>query len=63
MEIDKNNVNCILLITILSSSVVEQSAVNRFAVGSNPTWGEHFLNLRALEFALYYIRRCLAHLL
>jgi hypothetical protein len=24
---------------ILSSSVVEQSAVNRLAVGSNPTWG------------------------
>ena len=23
----------------LSSSVVEQSAVNRFVVGSNPTWG------------------------
>ena len=24
---------------ILSSSVVEQSAVNRLVVGSNPTWG------------------------
>jgi hypothetical protein len=24
---------------ILSSSVVEQSAVNRLAVGSSPTWG------------------------
>ena len=23
----------------LSSSVVEQSAVNRLVVGSNPTWG------------------------
>ena len=28
------------IVIILSSSVVEQSAVNRFAVGSNPTWGE-----------------------
>ena len=26
-------------IIILSSSVVEQSAVNRFVVGSIPTWG------------------------
>ena len=25
--------------SILNSSVVEQSAVNRWAVGSNPTWG------------------------
>ena len=25
--------------SILSSSVVEQSAVNRLAVGSSPTWG------------------------
>ena len=29
----------IILEYILSSSVVEQSAVNRLAVGSNPTWG------------------------
>ena len=28
-----------LYIIILSSSVVEQSAVNRLAVGSSPTWG------------------------
>ena len=28
------------IVTILSSSVVEPSAVNRFVVGSNPTWGE-----------------------
>lgn len=27
-------------LTILNSSVVEQSAVNRLVVGSNPTWGE-----------------------
>ena len=26
-------------LNILSSSVVEQSAVNRLVVGSNPTWG------------------------
>ena len=63
MEIDKKNVNCILLINILSSSVVEQSAVNRFAVGSNPTWGETFLNPRALGFARYSIPKCLADLL
>ena len=25
--------------SVLSSSVVEQSAVNRLAVGSSPTWG------------------------
>ena len=25
--------------TVLSSSVVEQSAVNRMVVGSSPTWG------------------------
>ena len=30
-------------IKILSSSVVEQSAVNRFVVGSIPTWGAKFL--------------------
>ncbi len=29
----------IILEYILSSSVVEQSAVNRLAVGSSPTWG------------------------
>lgn len=29
----------IILKYILSSSVVEQSAVNRLAVGSSPTWG------------------------
>ena len=28
---------------VLSSSVVEQSAVNRLVVGSNPTWGENFI--------------------
>jgi hypothetical protein len=28
--------NCL---NILSSSGVERSAVNRFVVGSNPTWG------------------------
>ena len=27
------------VILILSSSVVERSAVNRLVVGSNPTWG------------------------
>ena len=26
-------------ITILNSSVVERSAVNRMVVGSSPTWG------------------------
>ena len=29
-----------MYIQILSSSGVERSAVNRFVVGSNPTWGE-----------------------
>jgi hypothetical protein len=29
----------IILEYILSSSVVEQSAVNRLVVGSSPTWG------------------------
>ncbi len=29
----------IILEYVLSSSVVEQSAVNRLAVGSSPTWG------------------------
>jgi len=28
-----------LVVFILSSSVVEQSAVNRLVVGSSPTWG------------------------
>ena len=28
-----------IIYNILSSSVVEQSAVNRLAVGSSPTWG------------------------
>ena len=27
---------------ILSSSGVERSAVNRFVVGSNPTWGDAY---------------------
>ena len=31
--------NCSFGITFLSSSVVEQSAVNRLVVGSKPTWG------------------------
>ena len=33
---------------ILSSSGVERSAVNRFVVGSNPTWGDFkgYLNSR-----------------
>ena len=30
----------ILYSRFLSSSGVERSAVNRFVVGSNPTWGE-----------------------
>jgi hypothetical protein len=33
---------------ILSSSVVEQSAVNRLVVGSSPTWGV-FTNLKFYE--------------
>ncbi len=33
---------------ILSSSVVEQSAVNRLAVGSNPTWGD-FKNIKNIN--------------
>ena len=28
-----------MVVLILSSSVVERSAVNRLVVGSNPTWG------------------------
>ena len=31
--------NIYIYIYFLSSSVVEQSAVNRLAVGSSPTWG------------------------
>lgn len=33
----------IRILVILSSSVVEQSAVNRLVVGSNPTWGVYFV--------------------
>jgi hypothetical protein len=36
----------------LSSSGVERSAVNRFVVGSNPTWGDF----------LYLLRKYLHHL-
>jgi hypothetical protein len=36
---------------IFSSSVVEQSAVNRMVVGSNPTWGEKSFK-RFLTFSL-----------
>ena len=35
----ENHVCIIQLDIILSSSGVERSAVNRFVVGSNPTWG------------------------
>ena len=38
----------IILEYILSSSVVEQSAVNRLAVGSNPTWGV-FKNIKNIN--------------
>ena len=31
---------------ILSSSGVERSAVNRFVVGSNPTWGDILRHLK-----------------
>ena len=38
---------------ILSSSVVEQSAVNRLVVGSSPTWGVRFLKTKnKLQFSL-----------
>ena len=37
-----------IIYDILSSSVVEQSAVNRLAVGSNPTWGV-FRNYKLYE--------------
>ena len=30
-----------ITVIFLSSSVVERSAVNRFVVGSNPTWGDN----------------------
>ena len=36
---------------ILSSSVVEQSAVNRLAVGSSPTWG---VLIRSKLYETYY---------
>jgi|JI9StandDraft_1071089.scaffolds.fasta_scaffold158434_1 hypothetical protein len=36
---------------ILSSSVVEQSAVNRLAVGSSPTWG---VKLNVIFYDYYY---------
>ena len=32
-------------IYILSSSVVERSAVNRLVVGSSPTWGDNRKNI------------------
>ena len=35
-EIEKSEV-----FTILSSSVVERSTVNRLVVGSSPTWGDN----------------------
>ena len=40
----------IINVVILSSSVVERSAVNRFVVGSNPTWGE-----KNIRFLLYFL--------
>ena len=45
MQLNKNYSIIILLKTILSSSAVEQSAVNRLVVGSSPTWGELRYNL------------------
>ena len=41
-----------LKFNILSSSGVERSAVNRFVVGSNPTWGDIFYvrSLRVIKF-------------
>ena len=36
---------------ILSSSVVERSAVNRFVVGSNPTWGDCKLIRKKVDFS------------
>ncbi len=41
----------IILEYILSSSVVEQSAVNRLAVGSSPTWG---VKLNVIFYDDYY---------
>ncbi len=38
-SLPKSNVVDTMVNAILSSSVVERSAVNRLVVGSNPTWG------------------------
>ena len=48
----ENHVCIIQLDIILSSSGVERSAVNRFVVGSNPTWGE----IRKLDWAKIFRR-------
>ena len=37
---NKISLNLLIIKQILSSSVVERSAVNRLVVGSSPTWGE-----------------------
>ena len=45
---------------ILSSSGVERSAVNRFVVGSNPTWGDNSLikfNLNKLRYYNYRLSK------
>ena len=38
-----------LVVFILSSSVVEQSAVNRLVVGSSPTWGGTTINSQSMN--------------
>ena len=48
----------IVIVVFLSSSGVERSAVNRFVVGSNPTWGDkktltHSSNKRVGESYIY----------
>ena len=37
---------------LLSSSGVERSAVNRFVVGSNPTWGDY--EIKCVKFNHFY---------
>ena len=37
--------------TILSSSVVERSAVNRLVAGSNPAWGVYTISERFGDFS------------
>ena len=39
IRLDLSYVDILVLEGFLSSSGVERSAVNRFVVGSNPTWG------------------------